>query len=872
MLLFAMSSWSLEFGDNELIILKGKDKELAPDEGYLYFPFQSNTELDYILLDHVESGKSIKFKKIKSGENHALIKLKAGKYYWKRIRKELGWYVYQTKFKKEDHQFEVKPGVVNYAGNWMYNLQFHSGMRYSSELLNTNKFSYEWLNYQKEFSHLIGSKPLEYTGPVKDLYRNRMNQLAQGMKSELHALDFHGLPKSHFALQFYDASDGIEQQKAEFPHLYDYVRNNDRKAGDMSPDGQLILLSSSVNNEYVIEVLNTHTLVSYVIFREKLHQNTSIRNLNWIDNDSFLYDLDIGSMSSTHVIHLKLDGNKKVTGAKQLEFPMTGYVIDTLEDQENTLLFANFSEKESVINDGRGLYRVDTTSKKTMKKSFWKTMKHTRGFNYVIQWLTDGTGRLRSAIESEYDKKAELVVFHHWFLKESGGEFEWVKINQFTSDDEVPLPKMLSSDGQFFYSFSNQNSDLKEVHKYSTEDYSYLGLFASDPDHDITGLVRDPSTQAVTAYAYISKGEVKLKYLNEDDDRIKWLKEKNPHVKLYVKQHNPETGNMLLFGTTNASKGSWYLYNENNHNISKLMDANEGYEQLPKGDVVVVKVNAEDGVEIEGYLMLPDAQSEQKVPMVVMPHGGPIGVRDFAVNDEMQHFFAAHGLATLKVNYRGSGGYGKAFESLGNGEWGEKIESDIHQVVKYVLDHHPIKRQQVCAFGGSYGGYSAVMLTLLYPDQYQCAVSFAGVYDLPLMFTGITASAYDEYHDIMKKIVGDPKEVHDKLVGKSPFYLAEKLNKPIKFFHGQLDDTVSLEQSLRMMQVMKLLGKEVDLTIFEDEAHNTKFINTGVYMMAESLKFIQAKLNLPSTAKPYVAEQTKDESEVIQFLQDQNDE
>ncbi|MGJ8663599.1 MAG: alpha/beta hydrolase family protein [Marinicella sp.] len=627
-----------------------------------------------------------------------------------------------------------------------------------------------------------------------------------------------------------------------------------------------------IDGFYIIEILNSKTFLSYVLFKQKLHQNTRIRNLNWIDQNSFLYDLDFGNISSTHVIHLEFDQAGVLTGASQFEFPIEGVVIDTLDDVPNTLLFANFTEQESVRNDGRGLYRVDTSNKETLKKSFWKIMSHTKQFDHVVQWMTDKHGFVRSAIEVEIDKKQEMVIYHHWFLDKSTGDDEWKQINSFTTDQEVPLPVMLSDDEKFFYTLTNQFGEMKSIHKYSTKDYSYLGPFYEDEKHDITAINLDPSTKEIVAYSYIESGELKLNYFDDADDRIKSLKEKNPGISLFVRQYDKKTGNMLVYGYTSFSKGTWYLYNEHTEAISKLIDVNEAYENLPKGDNHVINISADDGVAIEGYLVTPSAESQKQFPLVVMPHGGPIGVRDYADNDELQHFFAAHGIASLKINYRGSGGFGKSFESLGNGQWGEQIEADIHKMVNHVVKKYDLNGEKICAMGGSYGGYSALMLTILYPDTYQCAVSFAGVVDLPLMFTGISASAYDEYHDVMKKIVGDPKKDLQQMIEKSPFYLVEKINKPIKLFHGQLDDTVSLEQSLRMVQAMSLLNKEVDFTIFEDEAHSSKFVNTDVIYYAESLKFIQNKLGLHSTAQDYVSpDEVDSETSVLDYIQGNKD-
>jgi acetyl esterase/lipase len=852
-LLLGGSVNALEFNHQELIILKGRSAELAPDEGYLFLPVQTNTELDYLILDHVDSGKRLKFNDVSIGENHALIKLKAGQYYWKRIRKMVGYYSYSFKFEKHKYQFTVQPGVVNYAGNWMFNMDWKDDGRFSARLTVSNKMAYEWLNYRRHFAPLVKGQELVYSGQVRDDYRTYLSGLIdQQAGFQPQSLNYHGLPESPAPLTFFSSRDGVEQQTAEFPRLRTYVKSNDRSAGELSPDGLFVLLHSVVNDNYIIEVLNTRTFKSYVLFKERFHKNARISHLNWIDQDSFLYDLTFGDMTSTHVVHLNINDQQELTGAEQLEFPLEGVVIDHLPGVENTLLFANFTAQESVRNDGRGLYRVDTTDDDSLRKSFWKTLKHTRQFDHVMQWMTDHQGRLRSAIELEYDDEMERYLFHHWFNAiDADGSTAWRKIVTTHSDDDIPLPVMLSEDGQFFYALTNQYGEMQSIHKYSVEDYRYLGPFYEDRHHDITGLKLDPSTGKVTAYSYVQNGNIKLNFFNEKDDRISHLRAKNPGINLFVRQHNEATGNMLVFGTTNYSRGAWYLYNTQSGQIHKLMDINADYEALPKGDSFVVKIKAADGVMIEGYLVKPSGLKGQQAPLVVLPHGGPIGVRDYADNDEAQHFFAAHGIATLKVNYRGSSGFGKAFEEAGNGQWGEQIEKDIHQLVQHTVQQHQLNGDKICAMGGSYGGYSALMLTLLYPETYRCAVSMAGVVDLPLMFTGIGESSSDRYQQMMRKIVGDPDVDYAHLVSKSPFYQAAKLSRPVKLFHGELDDVVSLEQSLRMQQVIKLLKLDADLTILRGEAHAFKYLNSRIFYLAESLKFIQQKLGLASTAKPY---------------------
>jgi dipeptidyl aminopeptidase/acylaminoacyl peptidase len=165
-------------------------------------------------------------------------------------------------------------------------------------------------------------------------------------------------------------------------------------------------------------------------------------------------------------------------------------------------------------------------------------------------------------------------------------------------------------------------------------------------------------------------------------------------------------------------------------------------------------------------------------------------------------------------------------------------------MVLHAAQEHDLDLHKVCAMGSSYGGYSAVMLTLLYPEVYRCAISLNGVMDLPLLFDNqsrLTAGLDEALADI----VGDPRTERQRLLNKSPLYLTHQLKRPIKLFHGFHDDRVSIEHALRMQQMFTLLKLDADLTILMDEGHALKHLNSNIHHVAESLKFLDQHLDLP---------------------------
>ena len=152
-----------------------------------------------------------------------------------------------------------------------------------------------------------------------------------------------------------------------------------------------------------------------------------------------------------------------------------------------------------------------------------------------------------------------------------------------------------------------------------------------------------------------------------------------------------------------------------------------------------------------------------------MPHGGP-QVRDRLEFDPWVQYLAARGYAVFQPNFRGSGGFGEAFELSGHREWGRKMQDDLGDGVKALVDQGIVDPARVCIVGGSYGGYAALAGATLTPDAYKCAVSLAGIGDLEALVRckkkkyGADSDVFDHY---VRKL-GDPEKDQQYLRATSP--------------------------------------------------------------------------------------------------------
>lgn len=227
-----------------------------------------------------------------------------------------------------------------------------------------------------------------------------------------------------------------------------------------------------------------------------------------------------------------------------------------------------------------------------------------------------------------------------------------------------------------------------------------------------------------------------------------------------------------------------------------------------------ISFTARDGLELHGYLTMPVGAG--KPPLVLLPHGGPHGPYDDWFYDNDAQFLASRGYAVLQVNFRGSGGRGESFLQAGFREWGGKIQDDLVDGVRWAIASGKVDGARVCAYGASFGGYSALMLAALQPEMFRCAVGYAGIYDLNLLskpennrFDDVMASYYRKY-------VGTDKAQLDRF---SPTTLAARIKAPVLLVHGGNDKNAPVAHAHAMRAALVKAGATPEWFLAPNEGH-----------------------------------------------------
>lgn len=280
----------------------------------------------------------------------------------------------------------------------------------------------------------------------------------------------------------------------------------------------------------------------------------------------------------------------------------------------------------------------------------------------------------------------------------------------------------------------------------------------------------------------------------------------------------------------------FYIYDAAKGELSLLFDSRPWIDDSILPQMQPISFKARDGLELHGYLTIPHGARPENLPLVVVPHGGPHGPRDMWGYPAFEGFIPAHGYAMLMVNYRGSGGYGTAFERKGYKQWPTAIQDDITDGVRWTIEQGIADPERICIFGWSFGGYSALMSIIREPDLYKCSVGGAGVYEARIQYESDFAEFTRWGRKYLEKVVGDDEE--HRLASATTF--VDRIRTPVLLIHGDEDDRVPIENAYALQRAYKKAGKKAPrLITLKNEPHSPRKESSYRKIHGETIKFIE---------------------------------
>lgn len=630
--------------------------------------------------------------------------------------------------------------------------------------------------------------------------------------------------------------------RAELP-IERFVRTPAVGQPDISPNGRYLAVPRREDGGFVVRVVDLQSpAVAPVIMR---WTGADIERARWANDQRVLLTVAANRLSALEGSDVQFNSLRRfrrlfvvgrdgtnVTGLLvpnrqfRLQSNLTD-IVHMLPDSPNEVLMA-------LRSGGRyGLYRVNVDNGKIVE-----TEVTSRLGDY---WLTDLKGVPR--VRWDYDPDDEQYMM---YLRR-GDSDSWDKVFEYARSEVADFRIVgFADDPRTAIVASRQGSDKIALYEYDTMTRTLGRQLFANPNYDVGypfgDVLYDPWTSRLVGVSYAEdlwsahyfdselaqiQASVGNVFPDETVRLMSWSKDKQ---RIIVRTESPK------------NPGKYHLVD---WRAAKSEVIGHVAPQLPShelGEMAAVSYRARDGVKISGYLTLPPGRGDKNLPLVVMPHGGP-ELRDTVGFDPWAQSIANAGYLVFQPNFRGSGGYGRAFAAAGHRQWGRRMQDDLTDGVKALIADGTVDPKRVCIVGASYGGYAALAGGAFTPELYKCVVSIAGVSNLrdtvrEARYRGRETSDFRYW----VSRVGHADNDRAELEAWSPVKHAAKFQAPVLLIHGKWDWIVPPDHSRRMDEALREAGKSSTLVIIDYADHSFEGPPIQFQVLSEVRKFLKQYL------------------------------
>jgi len=518
-----------------------------------------------------------------------------------------------------------------------------------------------------------------------------------------------------------------------------------------------------------------------------------------------------------------------------------------INNQQDTMNVVLASPVVRFIDDvpfafAQGIHFVDNYGQNTLYKINLKTGA-TRaldggGSQDTDEWLVSFDGL--PLAQSLYNEKQGA-----WSLKIKG-ERGWTTAERAVSKMGSRGLSGLGRDGRsVLVWFDDENDEEKTYLREYALDGSYVTVPGSDK---FDSLIHAPDGSSLVG-AFSLVGDERRYTFFDAKLQASWnaVAKAFPGDIVSLSSWSDDKRQLVVYVDSPTLGPAYALVDLNTKNARFLSDVYLGLKQSGVSKVEPIKYKAADGLEITGYLTLPNGKDPKNLPLVVLPHGGPEG-RDTLGFDWWSQALASRGYAVLQPNFRGSEGFGWSFVKAGFGQWGKAMQTDLSDGVRHLSKQGVIDPKRVCIVGASYGGYAALAGATLDKGVYRCAASVAGPADLKRMLVDSNKLYSSSNNSTMRywlRFMGAEGIKDPDLAAISPAKLADKVDVPVLLIHGKDDTVVPYVQSTLMADALKKAGKPVELVTLPSEDHWLSRGATRLQMLTSVVGFLE-KNNPPN--------------------------
>jgi dipeptidyl aminopeptidase/acylaminoacyl peptidase len=600
-----------------------------------------------------------------------------------------------------------------------------------------------------------------------------------------------------------------KEMECNLPKLIDrdlFFGNPEISGGQLSPDGKYIAFLKEYNG-----IMNIWVKELYATFDEARPLTDSERPLYgyfWSSDGKYiLYVKDKDGDENINIFAVNPE-DEAPEGSVPVSRNLTNFdevtaQIYQVSDNDHDLMFIGLNKRDKAWHDLYSL-RISTGALTLMYENTDRIVSY--GFdwddNLRIYYQADEQGNTYML----YKKGDSLTSIYETSVTESAFISGW------------------NEDNSKCYLITNKGDlDLATLFLFDPES-GKKDLLESDPENrvDLDGITLNQNTRQIIATSYTDD---RTRVYFKDKEREKMynhLKSKFPGREIEFMSSDKDY-TMFLFSVWGDKYASEvWLY------VPEYDDLIQQYVPRPKlkeievllSEMTPIRYKSSDGLEIPAYLTVPNGCKAQKLPLVVLVHGGPKGPRDYWGYDPIVQFLANRGYAVLQPNFRASGGYGKKFMNAGDLQWGLLMQDDITWGVKHLISEGIVDESKVVIMGGSYGGYATLAGLAFTPDVYAAGVDIVGPSNIFTLLESIPPY-WEAGRAFWHGMVGDPNtpEGEARIREASPLFSADKITKPLLIIQGANDPRVKQAEADQIVVALRDKGQQVSYILADDEGH-----------------------------------------------------
>jgi dipeptidyl aminopeptidase/acylaminoacyl peptidase len=439
---------------------------------------------------------------------------------------------------------------------------------------------------------------------------------------------------------------------------------------------------------------------------------------------------------------------------------------------------------------------------------------------------TDRAGELRFAYSSDRGGKRHVYV-----RRDRPEGWAEIKVPQASTLDSVGLHGA-TPDGDTIY-LTTTSAGRMCLREYRISKGTFLEIRCND-----AGRVGPPvfSFDETTLVGMVhNAGRPEIEYLDAKHPDVllrRGLEKSFPGQFVSIVSRSLDSQKLVVSAYSGQNPGDYYLVDRATKKAEYLMSERAWIDPAVMAPVSAIKYKTRDNATIHGFLTAAPGAETRNAPLVLMPHGGPHGIRDWWGWDPWAQALASRGYAVLQVNFRGSGGYGYEHERAGYQKWGTLMQDDLTDAVRWAVAEGIADPKRVCIMGASYGGYAALMSSMREPDLYKCAIGFAGVYELTSQTDDLAYSYLGRSY--LERVFGSQALMAEQ----SPVTHVERLKVPVLIMHGTADPVVPFKQAKTLRRVLEKYGKTYEWVEYEDEEHGFHIEKNHVDFLEKCLAFL----------------------------------